>query len=328
MSAQRTLSAAFWDYDRTLPLYDGRIGIEGVDLRCQILRPQELFPRAFGQAEFDVSELSLSRYLSSCASGCCPYLAIPVFPSRSFRHASIYVRTDRGIARPQDLAGRTLGLNNYDDTAAVVARGMLRDDYGLGISDITWCIGDMEAGQVPRVAPPALPERIKTSAAPAGTTLDDLLAQGTIDGVISITPPPSFRGAHPRIARLFADWRSAERDWFSRTGLFPIMHLVGIRRTLVESDPGLARVLYDAFCQAKNLAVAELENFQAPKVTLPWAAAELEQSRALLGRDFWPYGLAANRRVIAAQIRYSMEDGLLAGPLDAEGLFDPGLRDT
>lgn len=322
------LSIAFWNYDRTLPIADGRVPVEGCEPRCVVLRPQELFPRAFGNTEFDVAELSLNRYLAACARGSSAYAAIPVFPSRSFRHASIYVRTDSGIARPQDLVGRTLGLNNYDDTAAVVARGMLRDDYGLGTSDITWCIGDMEAGQAPRVALPALPERIRMSCAPQGKTLDALLAEGAIDGVISIAPPPCFRGGHPRIARLFPDWRRAERDWFSRTGLFPIMHVIGVRTTLLESEPGLARSLYDAFCRAKDLAVAELEILQAPKVTLPWVAAELEESRALLGRDFWPYGVAANRKVVATQIRYSTEDGLLSGPLEVDGLFVPGLRDT
>lgn len=322
------LSIAFWNYDRTLPIADGRVPVEGCEPHCVVLRPQELFPRAFGSTEFDVAELSLSRYMTSCARGDCAYLAIPVFPSRSFRHASIYVRSDRGIAGPEDLRGRTMGLNNYDDTAAVVARGMLRDDYGLGVSDITWCIGDLEAGQAPRVATPPLPPAINVVSAPRGRTLDAMLTHGELDGVISIVPPPGFRNGHPGIVRLFPDWRRAEQEWFVRTRYFPIMHLVGVRRALLDAEPWLARSLYDAFCRAKALAVAELENFQAPKVTLPWAAAELAATRASLGEDFWPYGVAANRQVIAAQLRYSREDGLLAEPIDADGLFASSLRNT
>jgi len=321
------LSVAFWNYDRTLPLADGRVSVPGWDLRCQLLRPQELFPRAFGKAEFDVAELSLSRYAMQCAAGSSAYVAIPVFPSRTFRHASIYVRTDRGIARPQDLKGRIIGLNNYDDTAAVVVRGMLRDDYDLGVSDATWCIGDLESGQAPRVAPPALPASVKTVFA-KDKTLDTLLADGTIDAVISIVPPPCFRAGHAKVARLFPAWRAAERDWYSRTRHFPIMHLVGIRKALAERRAGLARVIYDAFCRAKDLAVAELENLQAPKVTLPWAAVELAETREALGTDYWPYGFAANRAALERQLRYSLEDGLLARPLSPESLFTPDLLET
>lgn len=320
------LSAAFWNYDRTMPLADGRVRVDGWELRCQLLRPQELFPRAFGKAEFDVAELSLSRYSMQCASGSSAYVAIPIFPSRTFRHASIYVRTDRGITRPQDLQGRTVGLNNYDDTAAVVVRGMLRDDYGLGVTDITWCLGDLESGQAPRVAPPALPSHIKTIS--SDQTLDSMLAAGTLDAVISIVPPPCFRAGHARVARLFPAWRAAERDWYSRTQHFPIMHLVGIRRTLLERHAGLARAVYDAFCRAKDVAVAELENLQAPKVTLPWAAVELAETRDRLGDDYWPYGFAANRAALERQLRYSLEDGLLARPLPPEALFTPDLLVT
>ncbi len=321
------LSVAFWNYDRTLPIADGRVRIEGFEPRCQILPPQELFPRALGKAEFDVAELSFSRYAMQCASGTSAYLAIPVFPSRTFRHASIYIRTDHGIRSPQDLKGRTLGLNNYDDTAAVVARGMLRDDYKLGVPDITWCIGDLQAGQAPRVTLPSLPSHVRAVES-KGKTLDTLLAAGEIDGVISIVPPPCYQAGHPDVARLFPAWRTAERDWYARTGHFPIMHVIGVRRTLLDAQPALARALYVAFCEAKTLAVAELENMQAPKATLPWVAAELADTRAALGDDFWPYGLAANVRTLERQLRYGREDGLLARPLSPEELFTPHLSDT
>jgi 4,5-dihydroxyphthalate decarboxylase len=250
-----------------------------------------------------------------------------VFPSRSFRHASLYVRTDRGIRGGADLKGRTVGLNNYDDTAAVVVRGMLRDDYGLGVSDVTWCIADLEPGQAPRVAPPALPSFVKIFHA-EGKTLDALLAAGEIDAVVSLVPPPCVRAGHPNVARLFPDWRAAERDWYARTRHFPIMHLVGVRRALADAHPGLTRAVFDAFCRAKALAVAELENLQAPKATLPWVAAEVAATRAALGEDFWPYGFAANRGALERQLRYCVDDGLLARPLAPDALFAPDLLQT
>lgn len=321
------LSVAFWNYDRTRPIADGRVPVAGFAARCELLRPQELFPRAFGRAEFDVAELSLSRYAMLCSRAGSAYAGIPVFPSRSFRHASLYVRRDRGIARPQHLKGRRIGVNNYDDTAAVVVRGMLRDDYGLDASDMAWCIGNLERGQAPRVAPPALPPSVRISVE-ENRTLDALLADGELDAVLSIVPPPCFSAGHPQVARLFPDWRAAERDWYARTRHFPIMHLVGVRRALLDAHPGLPRALYDAFCLAKDLAVAELENLQAPKTTLPWAAAELAATRAALGEDFWPYGFAANRAALQRQLRYSAEDGLLARPVTPDELFAPDLLST
>ncbi|MGH7118469.1 MAG: ABC transporter substrate-binding protein [Acetobacteraceae bacterium] len=322
------VSVAFWNYDRTLPIADGRVRIDGCELCCSVLRPQELFPRAFGTGEFEVAELSFVRYMMACSRGSSLYTALPVFPSRTFRHASIYVRRDRGIRQPKDLKGRTLGLNNYDDTAAVVARGMLRDDYGIEIPDITWCIGDLEAKQAPRVALEVLPLSVRLIRARDGETLDAMLAAGELDGIVSIVPPPCFRSGHPAIVRLFPDWRAAERDWFRHTRHFPIMHVIGIRNTLLASEPWLARSLFDAFCRAKDLAIAELDNLQATKVTLPWAAAELAETRRVLGADFWPYGMAANRSAIERQIRYASEDGLLTRVLTSDELFVQELLST
>ncbi|MEO7243163.1 MAG: ABC transporter substrate-binding protein [Variovorax sp.] len=321
------LSIAFWNYDRTLPIAHGLVAVEGWEVQCQILRPQELFPRAFGQAEFDVAELSFTRYLIARAGGDTRYTALPVFLSRSFRHASLYVRGDRGISQPQHLAGCTIGLNNYDDTAAVVVRGMLRDDHGIGRSDITWCVGDMQASQAPRVALPDLPADVRVVS--AGTrTLDDMLVQGDLDGVIAINPPPSFGRAGANIVRLFPNWRAAERDWFARTGVFPIMHVLGVRTSMLQSHAGLARNLFEAFSRAKQYAMDELGVLQAAKVTLPWVAVELEETRALMGNDYWPYGLAANHAAIAAGLRYCSEDGLLSSPIEIADVFASDMLET
>jgi 4,5-dihydroxyphthalate decarboxylase len=319
-----TPSVCFWNYDRTLPLLDGRVAIDRCTPRFTILTPEEAFARAFTIAEFDISELSFSNHMTALSHGDAAYHAVPIFLSRAFRHSTIYVRTDRGIAAPADLAGKSVGLQEYDMTAAVVVRGMLRDEYGLQPADMRWVVGDVEtvrrmAVPVPRLA------GIDIRAAPSGRTLDAILAEGGLDALIALNPPPCMRRGDRKIARLFPDWRSAEQDYFTRTGFFPIMHVVGIRRALAEAQPWLAAAVYRAFCQAKELAVAELSVLQAAKVTLPWVAAELAATRAVMGDDFWPYGVAANQAALERLIGYHFAEGLSSRKLDIGDIFPLGI---
>ena len=314
------LSAAFWNYDRTMPVADGRVPVAGCSVDCTLLRPQDLFPRAFGRTEFDVSELSLSRYAQAVANGTSQYTAIPVFPSRSFRHGSIYVRTDR-VGGPADLRGCRIGVHNYDDTAAVVVRGLLRDQYGLGDGDVTWMVGDLDTPVRNAIAPPVLHRPIRTAALPPGRTLDAALLDGELDGLVGLVPPSSFRAGSPLVRRLFPDWQAAEQAYFAQTGLFPIMHLLGIRSSLVAAHPWLAGAVMQAFEAAKAIALDELTNMQAPKVTLPWVVAQYEETRRVMGGDVWPYGLAPNQAVLATTLRHLMQDGLLSRPLVADDLF-------
>ena len=323
-----TLTAAFWRYDRTQPLIDGRVSPDGFSLDCSILRPEEAFALAFGDAPFDITEISLSNTLSTLSQGPLPYLLIPVFPSRTFRHGSIFIRTDRGISRPADLAGKRVGLQEYDMTAAVVMRGMLRDDHRLDTNSIHWCVGDSVRTKSLEFPLPVKPPGLVMNILPEGRSLEDRLLAGEIDALISLREPAALRSGDPRIARLFPDPEAAERDWFHRTGLFPIMHAVGVKKALVEKHPGLPLALYRAFCEAKDLAVEELAVIQAPKVTLPWITSELRQTRALMGDDFWPYGIAANRKILEAQMRWSREDGLQARPVSLEELFAPDMLGT
>ena len=226
------LTVACWDYDRTAPLIDRRIPLEGCAPRFTILPPQVVFPRAFTNAEWDVSELSLSRHAQSVAMGTHHYAGLPIFLSRAFRHGSIYIRTDRGIDNPAGLRGRRIGLRNFDDTAVVVVRGMLRDQYGLGPADVVWVVGDMEPGGPARVAPPPLHAPIPLDRLANGDTLDAALVEGRLDGLIALRPPPCFVLGHPGVGRLFTDWCRAEQDYHRATDLFPIMHLVGVRASL------------------------------------------------------------------------------------------------
>jgi 4,5-dihydroxyphthalate decarboxylase len=317
------ITTAFWDYDRTLPIIRGLVPIEGCDVNCIVLPPQDTFVRAFATAEFDVCELSLSRYAQNIARGTSAYSAIPVFLSRTFRHASLYVRNDHGIEKPADLKGKRIGVNNYDDTAAVVVRGMLRDVYGLRPDDVTWVIGDFDRPRRNEITRPDLNRDIPTEAAAPGETLDQLLTEGRIDGLIGLVPPPSFNNPDSKVRRLFPDWRRDERDYYQQTGIFPIMHVVGIRRSLVEAHPWLPFHVFTAFAAAKQRAMDDLAMLQAPKSSLPWLVAELRETQQLMGEDFWAYGVEANRKTLAASMRHLREDGLLARDVAVDELFIP-----
>ena len=322
------LSAAFWNYDRTLPLTDGRVTVPGATLACAILKPEAAFARAFGGAEFDISELSLSNTITAVSKGGFAYRLIPVFLSRAFRHGAVFVRTDRGIHAPEDLAGRSIGLQEYDMTAALVVRGLLRDHYGIESRDLRWVVGDEERLKPLEFPLGAPPEGVEIEILPPGDSVERHLESGQLDAVITLRPPAVWRQGDLPIGPLFADPGAAERHWFAASGIFPIMHAVGVRADLLEAQPDLGRRLYDAFCRAKALAIEELEVVQAAKVTLPWVQDALARARAVLGHDVWPYGIAANRHTLDTALRWSLEDGLQARPVRLEDLFDPQCLDT
>lgn len=322
------LSAAFWNYDRTMPLVDGRVRVDGCELLVEILRPEITFARAFGQADFDVCELSFSNSVTAISKGGFPYALVPVFPSRAFRHSAIFVRTDRGIDRPEDLRGRIVGLQEYDMTAAVVVRGMLRDAHGVEPRDIRWRVGDAERTKPLEFPVGRPPTGVDIELLPPGRTLDSRLMEGELDAMISLRPPPAFTAGSPTVRRLFPDPTAAEQTWYREFRIFPIMHALGVRHSLVKQHPDLPGRLFRAFAAAKALALAELDVIQAPKVTLPWPHQALAEARALMGDDPWPYGLAANRHVIEAQLRWSRSDGLQARPVTIDELFAPDFRET
>lgn len=324
------LSTAFWDYDRTTPLVDGRVGVEGFTLAPSILTPEQAFARAFADAPFDVTEISLSNTITAVSrdAAAFPYTLIPAFLSRTFRHAALFVRTDRGIATPADLAGKTIGLQEYDMTAAVVLRGTLRDEFGLDTRSCRWLVG--EAARTKPLAFPVdpPPADLRMEILPPGTALEDRLLAGELDALMSLRTPRAIAAGDARIAPMFPDARAAEQASFARTGVFPIMHAVGIRKSLVAAHPELPRRLYVAFLAAKQMAVAALEVRQAPKVTLPWIADALVDMRKLVGDDVWPYGIAPNAHTLRTQLRWSREDGLQARPVAIEDLFHASVLDT
>ena len=326
--ARLPLSVAVGDYDRVRPLMDGTVRIDAVDPLFMALDPEEIFFRAFRHADFDVCELSLSSFSVKTAAGDCPYVGVPVFPSRAFRHTSITIRTDRGIAAPGDLRGRRVGVPEYQLTANVWARMFLEADFGVRPSDVTWVRGAyLHPGRVEKIAL-RLPPDVRIEDAPEGRTISDLLATGELDAVMGPRAPACFDAGHPQVAYLFPDPQAAASDWFRRTRLFPIMHLLGIRRTLAEAHPWLPAAVAKAFGQAKAVALARLSDTSATKVTLPFVEEQLRAARALMGQDFWPYGLEANRHVLDAFLRRHHGEGLSSRRLRPEELFHPGSLET
>jgi 4,5-dihydroxyphthalate decarboxylase len=250
-----------------------------------------------------------------------PYVADPAFLSRAFRHSAIYVRDDRGIEGPADLRGRRVGVPEYQMSAVTWIRGFLKDEFGIAAGDIQWVQGGLEESGRRDKFPINIPAGFPLTAAPQGKPISQLLADGEIDAIFSARAPSTFLNRHPRVRRLFADYRGAERDYFCRTGLFPIMHAVGIRRDLAERHPWLPASVYKAFSQAKQIADADLREVVALKIGLPWIGAELEATEAAMGPDFWPYGVPANRKTLEALARYSNEQHLAVRRLTVEEMF-------
>ena len=325
--AKLSLSIAVGDYDRVRPLVDGTVGIDGVAPIFMALEPEEIFFRAFRHADFDICELSLSSFAVKTAKGDCPYVGVPVFPSRAFRHTSIYVRTDR-IRSPEDLRGKRIGVPEYQLTANVWARAILEQEHGVAPADIIWVRGGYEQpGRVEKIGLD-LPAALRLENAPAGATISGMLAEGSIDAVIGPRAPSCFERGHPHVGWLYPDPAAAAAAWYRKTRLFPIMHLVGIRRTLAERHPFLPAAVAKAFAAAKVVALAKLTDTSATKVTLPFVEEQLRAARELLGEDFWSYGLAANRHVLAAFLDAHHAQGLSARRLQPEELFHPATHET
>lgn len=315
------LSVAVGPYDRTRALIDGSVKIDGVSAVPMTLSPEEIFFRAFRRAEFDICELSLSSFTVKTAQGDCPYVGVPAFVSRAFRHTSIYVRTDR-IKKPEDLKGKKVGLPEYQLTANVWARAILADDYGVKPSDIRWVRGGIEHAGRPEKISIQLPADVKLENAPEGKSISELLAQGSIDGFMA-PRPPAIPAGHPNIGWLFPDPTAAAKDYFKRTGIFPIMHIVGVRRELADKHPWLPGAVFKAFEQAKAVALESLSDTSATKVTLPFIEEQLKAARELMGQDFWPYGVDANRKTLDVFLRHHHAQGLSPRLLKVEELFHP-----
>jgi len=310
------LTLACGDYDRMRALHTGVVKPQGVELRVLSLEPEEMFFRMARFREFDVSELSLSTYTVLRGRGE-PLVAIPVFPSSMFRHSSIFVRDDAGIREPKDVVGKRIGIPKYHMTAAVWIRGMLEDEYGVAPKDIFW----FEGGEGARVkeVDVTLPSDVPHQLVPDGKNLGEMVAAGELDGYIGARRPPAYFTG--RVRRLFPDYRRVERDYYQRTGIFPIMHTVVMREELAREHPWLPRSLYNAFVESKRLAYQRLDFTAALPISLPWVVAEFEETRELMGDDPFPYGVARNRKTVEILSRYTFRQGLAPRRLTAEDMF-------
>jgi 4,5-dihydroxyphthalate decarboxylase len=318
------LTLACGDYDRTVALALGDVRPAGIDLTYLRLSVEEIFWRMLRHAEFDAAEMSMSSYMVRRSRGDDSLIAIPVFTSRFFRHSCLFVNADSGIERPEDLKGKRVAVPEYQMTAAVWIRGSLQDDFGVKPSDMQWFQGGLEQ--------PGRPEKLAIEVPgveirPIGPdqTLSAMLATGEVDALMGARAPSSFDGQ--RVRRLFPDYKRVEADYFRRTGIFPIMHAIVLRRDVLERYPWAARSLYDAFRAAKDQATARLANSVALAATLPWLIAEIEETHSLMGEDFWPYGIEPNRAALEALVRYSFDQGLSARRMEPDELFVPSTLD-
>ncbi len=310
-------------YDRMVPLLTGEVRPAGIDFNfIPIAQPREIFDRMAGRLEFDCCEFSSSELISRLGGGASPLVAIPVFPSRMFRHGFITVNKNR-IKSPKDLEGKRIGVPLYTMTAAVFIRGMLTDEYGVDFSSVQWIQGSINvSGRHGNPTVPPLLKKVEIRNNDTGKSLSELLDAGEIDAIIGTDFPVAMR-TNKSIGRLFPNFPEIERDYYRATGIYPIMHLVAIRRELYERHPFVATSLYQAFCKAKDIAMVRLRYPRALATMMPWTVEQIEIMDSVFGGDFWPYGVDANRKTLAALVRYLVEQSLIPRPIAIEDIFVP-----
>jgi 4,5-dihydroxyphthalate decarboxylase len=329
----RKLDVACWNYDRTRLLSEGAVKIEGVDAQFHSARiVPELFERMIKDRAFDVSELGMTYFLRTFDTDNPPFVAIPVFLNRCFRHSAIYVNRTKGIERPQDLAGKRIGeLALYGHDAGVMIKGILSDEFGVKPEQCRWVVGgiDFPMKPVDFVSHPH-PVDVDVEWADRDADLGKMLERGEIDALISADTPRCVLERSPKVGRLFEDYEAAERNYFRRTGIFPIMHTVVVRKELLAA-PELLGAVYEGFCKAKDGMISQYEKgltFMMVANMVPWFANLIERDRDLMGRDWWPYGVKANRGAVDAVLRYHHEQGLTRRRLTCEDIFVPSLLDS
>jgi 4,5-dihydroxyphthalate decarboxylase len=318
------LTLAFGDYDRTRPLADGTVKPLGIDLTCLPMTIEEIFFRMARFREFDAAEMSLGSYLVSMGKGeQPPFIAIPVYPSRSFRHSGIYVNTGSGITKPEDLRGRTVGVAEYQLTANIWIRGILAERHGVPVNSVRYRTGGLHQPGRPEKLAIELPPDIDIAPIGPGETLSDLLAAGAIDALYTPRTPRCFTEAHPAVGRLFPDHREVEAAYWRETGIFPIMHVVAIRAEVYQRNRWVARSLADAFGRARAAALAGLAETASLRYMLPWLPDDVAYAQRVLGADYWTYGLDGNETALSALIGYAFEQGLIPARYEPRDLFAP-----
>jgi 4,5-dihydroxyphthalate decarboxylase len=311
------LTLAIGDYEHTRDLASGRVSVQGATLNVLTLTPEEAFFRFTHFREWEVSEMSMGKYVSLRSQDDESIAAIPVFPSRVFRHSMIYVRDGGKLTRPEQLKGARVGVPEWAQTAVIYARGYLAHQAGVPLDAVDWVqAGVNEAGRVEKVKL-KLPAGVRLKPEP-GRSLNDMLLAGDLDAVLSARPPRSLGQG---IRRLFPDYVAAEEAYFRETGVFPIMHVVVIKSDILARHPWLAMNLYKAFEEAKHRSIERLSDITASHAPFAWLAPYAERMKALFGEDFWPYGLERNRKTLQAFVDFAFEQGVCHRKLAVEELF-------
>jgi 4,5-dihydroxyphthalate decarboxylase len=322
--AKLRLSFACALYDRMQPLYTGEVQPAGIELNfIPIEEPRPIFDRMSGGQEFDVAEYSSSEFVQRFANKQCPFVAIPVFPSRAFRHGFIAINKKSGIAKPKDLEGKRVGVPLYTMTAAIFIRGLLQHEFGVDFEKIHWVQGAVNhpgSHGKPTVLPLLKPIPIEID--PSGRSLSDLIEARVVDATLGTSLPEAIR-TNPDITRLFPNYVEMEREYYKRTGIYPIMHLVAIKKDIYERYPFVVSSLYDAFVESKKIALKHMYNLRALRYMTPFLMRDIDEIYEVFNGDPWPYGVEKNRKTLEALVTYLVDQHLIAAPVKVDDLFVP-----
>ena len=325
----RHITVAGYNYDRVEALFDGRVPFEGFKSRFEKSSIGDLNTHVFsGPQTREVSEIGLSPFMHAYANdGFRDYTLVPVFPLRVFRHKSIFIRTDRGIRKPRDLRGKKVATPGYSQTSLTWIRGILQDEYGVSPKDIQWVISKKDsaadmAGKVSKQEQ-LLPEDLEFTYGPEGMDESDLLVNGEVDALFHAMEPRAYIQGNPIVGRLFSDFRRTEHAYFAKTGIFPIMHAVAVRKDFIADHPEFPKAVFNAYSQAKTLMYDHMRKLGWAMYSLPWISQEIEETQKLMGDNFWPYGIEPNRKALEALFQYSYEQGLASKKLTIKELFHP-----
>jgi 4,5-dihydroxyphthalate decarboxylase len=327
-TGKRQIKIAGYDYDRVRAIMDGQAGIEGAHVNFHVEDIYRVNKFAFGtERKYEVTELGLIPFISKYINNDFrDYTLIPVFISRIFRHRNVFVHVDSGIEKPEDLRGKRVGTPGYGMSANTWIRGFLLDEYGIKANDLRWIetTKSSDGGALNKgLGGYFLPDDFPLEKGPPGVDESELLLSGDCDALITAITPKAFLDGNPKIRQLFPDVRAAERAYYKKTGLFPIMHVVALRTDFIKANPSLPKAVFEMYSKAKQKAYANLETTTSLKVTLPWVTQEFEDTRSLMGKNFWPYGVEANRKELELVMRYTHEQGLVKHRLKFEELFHP-----
>jgi len=328
-SSKLSLIVSGYKLDRTEALIDGHVQVEGCDIKFEESGIGDINTNVFsGPQTLDVTEIGLHPFMLAYANeGFRDYSLLPIFPIRVFRHKSIFIRTDRGIKGPEDLRGKKVATPGFSSTSLTWLRGIMQHEYGVSPEEIKWFVSSKDssaeaAGKV-SAQESMVPKGLSVSQGPEGKDESDMLESGEVDALFHAAEPRAYIEGHPKVARLFPDFRKTERAYFKKTGIFPIAHAVAIRNTLVEQNPWLPKAVFNAYSQAKQVMYDQLKKMGWATISLPWVAKELEETHALMGENFWPYGIEPNRKGLEALFQYSYEQRLASRKLTIEELIHP-----